>query len=79
MAALSLHAYLELQGIQALLTTNAQQPTVPQVAFCLRADHSPADIAHLTQALLAWATKNSFPFSIPNVSLRHETQHAVYT
>lgn len=78
-AALGLHSYLELQGIRALLLSNAQQPMVPQVAFCLRADHSSADIACLTQVLLAWAAKNGLPFFTPNVSLRHETKHAVYT
>lgn len=78
MAALGLHSHLELQGIRALLTADAHRPTVPQVAFCLRADHSAADIAHLTGALLAWARKNGLPFSTSNVSLRHETNHAVY-
>lgn len=77
-AALGLHSHLERQGIRALLTANAQRPTVPQVTFCLRADHSAVDIAYLIKVLLIWARQNGLPLFTSNVSLRHETNHAVY-
>ena len=50
-AAFGLHEYLRRRGLRALLLTNVGRPTVPEVAFSLRADHSAADIRHLTRTV----------------------------
>ncbi|UYZ64293.1 aminotransferase class I/II-fold pyridoxal phosphate-dependent enzyme [Hymenobacter weizhouensis] len=75
-AALGLHCYLEQQGIRGLLLANAQRPAVPQVAFCLRADHSAADVARLTGALLAWAAGAAAWSFTPNAQVPHEADPA---
>ncbi len=58
-AALGLHRHLARRGIRALLLADAQRPAVPQLAFCLRADHSAVDVARLTGALQAWDLASS--------------------
>ncbi|TGE28821.1 PLP-dependent aminotransferase family protein [Hymenobacter metallicola] len=66
-ASLGLHQLLREQGFQTLLLADRARPTVPQVAFCLRADHCPADLRRLTD-LLAHLARHSdwfFPASHP--------------
>ncbi|MDB5233807.1 MAG: 8-amino-7-oxononanoate synthase [Hymenobacter sp.] len=58
-AALSLHQQLRQVGIETLLLAGEQRPGVPEIAFCLRADHSAADISHATAAVLAVARRTS--------------------
>ena len=67
-AALGLHRHLARCGIRALLLADAHRPAVPQLAFCLRADHSAADLARLAGALRVWALASS----ISNCRRRHE-------
>ncbi|MFD2784422.1 PLP-dependent aminotransferase family protein [Hymenobacter rubripertinctus] len=50
-AAFGLHEYLRRRGIRVLLLADARRPTVPEVACCLRADHSVADIGQLSRAI----------------------------
>jgi 8-amino-7-oxononanoate synthase len=50
-AALSLHQQLRQAGINTLLLAGEHQPGVPEIAFCLRADHSPADIVWVATVL----------------------------
>ena len=52
-AVFSLYNQLRRQGIQSLLLANAQQPTVPEVAFCIRADHPTAAIVHTGRQIKA--------------------------
>ncbi|WP_375437966.1 aminotransferase class I/II-fold pyridoxal phosphate-dependent enzyme [uncultured Hymenobacter sp.] len=54
-AALSLYQQLRQEGIRALLLADERRPAVPQVAFCLRADHSAADINRAVHCLKAAA------------------------
>ncbi|GAA3948311.1 hypothetical protein GCM10022406_32680 [Hymenobacter algoricola] len=74
-AVLCLQHYLEQRGVRALLLADARRPTVPQLAFCLRADHSAADVARLAGHLLAWAAAPPPPAPSSSNSLnslRHE-------
>jgi 8-amino-7-oxononanoate synthase len=50
-AALSLHQQLRQAGINTLLLAGEHRPGVPEIAFCLRADHSPADIGRVAVVL----------------------------
>jgi 8-amino-7-oxononanoate synthase len=50
-AALGLHQQLRQAGINALLLAGEHQPGVPEIAFCLRADHAPAAIAQVASVL----------------------------
>ena len=43
---LKLYHSLKAQGIHSLLLASHQQPTVPELAFCLRADHTAEDITY---------------------------------
>ncbi len=51
--AFTLYNQLRRLGIQSLLLANDRQPTVPEVAFCIRADHAPAAIAHTARQIRA--------------------------
>ncbi|MCB2410176.1 aminotransferase class I/II-fold pyridoxal phosphate-dependent enzyme [Hymenobacter lucidus] len=70
-AALGLYQQLRQRGVQALLLASAQQPAVPEVAFCLRADHSAADIRHATGWLLRIARTTDW-FSSSSTPIHHE-------
>lgn len=59
-AALSLHHYLRERGIHCLLLADECRPAVPQVAFCLRADHAAAEIRRLTQCIRHAACRTSW-------------------
>ena len=50
-AALSLHQQLRQAGINTLLLAGERRPGVPEIAFCLRADHSPAAITQVASVL----------------------------
>ena len=52
-AALALHQQLRQAGIASVLLAGEHRPGVPELAFCLRADHTPAGIAR-TAAVLGW-------------------------
>ncbi|UOQ51421.1 aminotransferase class I/II-fold pyridoxal phosphate-dependent enzyme [Hymenobacter cellulosivorans] len=66
-ASLGLYQLLREEGFQALLLADAARPTVPQVAFCLRADHRPADLRRLTGLLAAQARRPDW-FSVSHRS-----------
>lgn len=54
-AVFALYHRLRQQGVQSLLLTNDRQPTVPEIAFCIRADHTTAvilDTCHQINAIL---------------------------
>ena len=63
-ATLSLHQQLRQAGINTLLLAGEAQPGVPELAFCLRADHSAAHIASATAVLVALARRTDW-FSAP--------------
>ena len=67
-AALSLHQQLRQAGIETLLLAGEQRPGVPEIAFCLRADHSAAAIGQATAALAALARRTDWFSSNPTVS-----------
>ncbi|SHJ47391.1 8-amino-7-oxononanoate synthase [Hymenobacter daecheongensis DSM 21074] len=71
-AALALHEQLRRQGIRALLLADEGRPAVPQLAFCLRADHSPADIGRVTRCLAALARSTDWFSPTAHVLIRHE-------
>jgi 8-amino-7-oxononanoate synthase len=50
-AALGLHQQLRQAGINTLLLTGEHRPGVPEIALCLRADHSAADLGRVAAAL----------------------------
>ncbi|NML63595.1 aminotransferase class I/II-fold pyridoxal phosphate-dependent enzyme [Hymenobacter sp. RP-2-7] len=62
-AALALHQQLRQAGIATVLLAGEQQPGVPEIAFCLRADHSPADIARVAAGLGYLARRHADWFS----------------
>lgn len=67
-AALSLHQQLRQAGINALLLAGETRPSVPEIAFCLRADHSAADIGRATAALArrpGWFSSTSPVLALP--------------
>ncbi|PJJ60172.1 aminotransferase class I/II-fold pyridoxal phosphate-dependent enzyme [Hymenobacter chitinivorans] len=66
-ASLGLYQLLREEGFQTLLLADAARPTVPQVAFCLRADHHPADLHRLTELLAAQARRPNW-FSVSHRS-----------
>jgi 8-amino-7-oxononanoate synthase len=68
-AALGLHQQLRQAGITTLLLAGEQRPGVPEVAFCLRADHSVADISRAVAALRALACRTDWFSSTPSVSV----------
>ncbi|MGY3090365.1 8-amino-7-oxononanoate synthase [Hymenobacter sp. UYAg731] len=67
-AALSLHQQLRQAGLNTLLLAGETQPDVPEIAFCLRADHSGADIARATTVLAALARRTDWFSSPPTVT-----------
>ena len=67
-AALSLHQQLRQAGINTLLLAGEQRPGVPEIAFCLRADHSVAAIGHATAVLADLARRTDWFSSNPSVS-----------
>ncbi|MBD2722552.1 aminotransferase class I/II-fold pyridoxal phosphate-dependent enzyme [Hymenobacter armeniacus] len=71
-AALGLHQQLRQAGLNTLLLAGETRPGVPEVAFCLRADHSAADIDHAAAALARAARGTDWFSSPPSVALRHE-------
>ncbi|TGE24601.1 pyridoxal phosphate-dependent aminotransferase family protein [Hymenobacter aquaticus] len=50
-ASLGLYQLLRERGFQPLLLADPARPAVPQVAFCLRADHRPEDLTRLIEQL----------------------------
>ena len=66
-AALSLHQQLRQAGIETVLLAGEQRPGVPEIAFCLRADHSAADINQATTALAMLARRTDWFSSNPSV------------
>ena len=66
-AALGLHQQLRQAGLETLLLAGETRPGVPEVAFCLRADHSAADIGRATAALAALARRTDWFSSTPTV------------
>ena len=50
-AAFDLYRGLQQRGIQTLLLANPARPTVPDVAFCLRADHTAAQLRYAGRCL----------------------------
>ncbi|WP_052732963.1 aminotransferase class I/II-fold pyridoxal phosphate-dependent enzyme [Hymenobacter terrenus] len=71
-AALGLHQQLRQAGLETLLLAGEVRPGVPEIAFCLRADHSTADISRATAALVALAGRTDWFSSSRSVSFRHE-------
>jgi len=71
-AALSLYQQLRQQGVEPLLLTGAGPAAVPEVAFCLRADHSAADIHHAARCLLAAAHGTDWFLSSTSSPIYHE-------
>jgi 8-amino-7-oxononanoate synthase len=66
-AALSLHQQLRQAGISSLLLAGEQRPGVPEVAFCLRADHSAAHITRVTSALMSLARRTDWFAPSPSI------------
>jgi 8-amino-7-oxononanoate synthase len=66
-AVLSLHQQLRQAGVETLLLAGEQRPGVPEIAFCLRADHSAAAIGQATAALAALARRTDWFTSNPTV------------
>ena len=56
-AALALHQQLRQAGLNTVLLAGETRPSVPEIAFCLRADHSAADIARATAVLARLARR----------------------
>ncbi|MVN77795.1 aminotransferase class I/II-fold pyridoxal phosphate-dependent enzyme [Hymenobacter sp. HMF4947] len=71
-AALALHQQLRQAGIATVLLAGEHQPGVPEIAFCLRADHSAADIGRATATLAALARRTDWFTSSPFPTPRHE-------
>lgn len=59
-AALGLHQQLRQAGLATVLLAGEARPGVPEIAFCLRADHSAADISRATAALAALARRSDW-------------------
>ncbi|UOQ96260.1 aminotransferase class I/II-fold pyridoxal phosphate-dependent enzyme [Hymenobacter sp. 5317J-9] len=72
-AALGLHQQLRQAGLNTLLLAGETRPGVPEVAFCLRADHSAADIDYAAAALAHLARGTDWFSSPLSVALRHES------
>ncbi|MDO7847524.1 aminotransferase class I/II-fold pyridoxal phosphate-dependent enzyme [Hymenobacter sp. M29] len=70
-AALGLHQQLRRAGLNTLLLAGETRPGVPEVAFCLRADHTDADLGRATAALAQLARRTHW-FSPPSIAFRHE-------
>lgn len=66
-AVLSLHQQLRQAGIETLLLAGEQHPGVPEIAFCLRADHSAACIEQVAATLTALARRTDWFSSNPTV------------
>jgi 8-amino-7-oxononanoate synthase len=66
-AALGLHQQLRQAGVETILLAGETRPGVPEIAFCLRADHSAADISQATTALAALARRPDWFSSHPLV------------
>lgn len=66
-AALGLHQQLRQAGLETVLLAGETRPDVPEIAFCLRADHSVADISQATAALAALARRTNWFSSKPTV------------
>ena len=74
-AALGLHQQLRQAGIDSLLLAGEHRPGVPEIAFCLRADHSPADITRVAAALARAVRRHPNWFSPSSLSLAcHEAE-----
>ncbi|TGE20053.1 aminotransferase class I/II-fold pyridoxal phosphate-dependent enzyme [Hymenobacter elongatus] len=71
-AALSMQQQLRQHGIETLLLADTHRPTVPQVAFCLRADHSAADIRAVTECVAALARHTRWFSSSITSPIGHE-------
>lgn len=72
-AALSLHQQLRQAGINTLLLAGEHQPGVPEIAFCLRADHAPAAITQVARVLRRAVRHNPDWFSpVSLLSACHE-------
>ncbi|WP_420147887.1 hypothetical protein, partial [Spirosoma sp.] len=72
-AVFSVYRQLRMAGIQPLLLTNDQQPTVPEVAFCIRADHPPSAILRTCHQINTILGKdNSTPHPKPNNLIAYE-------
>ena len=67
-AALGLHQQLRQAGLATLLLAGQAQPGVPEIAFCLRADHSAADIGRATATLAALARRSDRVTASPSIS-----------
>ena len=67
-----LYNQLKSQGIRSLLLANHQQPTVPEVAFCIRADHTAEAIMHTVRHIKRILNETSFHRKINNPSA-HES------
>lgn len=67
-AVLSLHQQLRQAGIETLLLAGEQRPGVPEIAFCLRADHSAACIEQVAEMLTRLARRTDWFSSNPSVS-----------
>ena len=55
-------------GLATLLLAGQAQPGVPEIAFCLRADHSAADIGRATATLAALARRSDRVTASPSIS-----------
>ncbi len=66
------YRHLRLKGIQPLLLANSQQPTVPEIAFCIRADHSTAAILYTCQQINAILNANDSVCPPSRNLIRHE-------
>lgn len=68
-AAFDLYRGLLQHGVRTLLLANPARPTVPDVAFCLRADHTAAQLrhaSHCTRELLGLPSAASSSVSFPS-------------
>lgn len=71
-AVFSLYHQLRLQDIQSLLLANDQQPTVPELAFCIRADHTTAAILHTCRQIKAIIRENNSAYAKSRNLIHHE-------
>lgn len=64
-AALSLHQLLRQAGLATVLLAGETRPGVPEIAFCLRADHSAADIDRAAAAVARLSRRTDWFSSSP--------------
>ena len=73
-AVFSLYHQLRRAGVQPLLLANDRQPTVPEVAFCIRADHTTAAIVYTCRQINTSINENESVLHLQSSNLiAHES------